>query len=239
MPQTQGGRLCSGITAQGSRCGSNEIEGLEYCIQHVPDEYLDEAEDVTGQRRCRLRFGSPEACRAIAVDGSDPARCMNHGQQPGSLHRGYTTIRVTEISMAERLAQILADGGQRLLDPDPVTDPLSELMALAAEVKSLKELLREYVAHLFADGKIRYAHNKAGEQLRMEILLYERALERFAKILIDISKLKIEDRLAGVREKTAAMLEQALDAALEKSGVGLEGKQTAREEFRRHLKIVA
>jgi len=106
-------------------------------------------------------------------------------------------------------------------------------------MKALKDVLRDTTAHLMMDNKLRYAHSKAGEMARMEIVLYERAVERFVKVLIDVSKLKIEDRLAGVREATAAMLERALDAALEDSGVGIEGKDKARTSFRRHLKVVA
>lgn len=233
------GRKCLGLTTVGVRCGNPEVEGLEYCVLHVPDEYLEEAEDICGMRRCRAKFGTPQACRVWAVAGSDPPKCGLHGQAPGSLNRTISTRRFYNEKMGEQLAEILKDGGEKLLRPDPLADPLSELLDMAAEMKALKDVLRDITAGLMVDNKIRYQHNKAGEMARMEILLYERAVERFVKVLIDISKLKIEDRLAGVREQTAAMLERALDAALEDSGVGIEGKEAARTSFRRHLKVVA
>jgi hypothetical protein len=239
MAGQRGGRQCQGTTRNDTRCTNDEIEGLEFCLLHVPDEYLEEAEDVTGMRRCRHQYGAPDACRQYAVEGADPVACTKHGMAPGSFAMRQTMHRTVEGKLGERLAGIMADGGERLLRPDPVADPLSELMDLAAEVKAVKELLRSKVAPMFANDQLRYAHSKAGEQLRMEVLLYERGLDRLARLLLDISKLNIADRLVGIRKQTADMIERAIDAALEDSGVGFEGKQAARESIRRHLKIVA
>jgi hypothetical protein len=209
MAGQRGGRQCQGTTRNDTRCTNDEIEGLEFCLLHVPDEYLEEAEDVTGMRRCRHQYGAPDACRQYAVEGADPVACTKHGMAPGSFAMRQTMHRTVEGKLGERLAGIMADGGERLLRPDPVADPLSELMDLAAEVKAVKELL------------------------------YERGLDRLARLLLDISKLNIAERLVGIRKQTADMIERAIDAALEDSGVGFEGKQAARESIRRHLKIVA
>ena len=225
---------CTAIApTTGNRCNRDEIEGLEFCIMHVPDEYLDEAEEVTGFRRCRRNFGSPDACKRLAIRGTEPAACQ--------LHAGHKTQAKIGLAkdMADRAAAILGESGERLLHPEDIADPLTELLTLAAEVKAVKELLRGKVAPLFDQDQLRYTHGKAGEQLRMEILLYERGLDRLGKILLDISKLKIDERLTGIRQQTADMLERAVDAALEKSGIGLDGKGKAREELRRHLKVVA
>jgi hypothetical protein len=234
------GRRCQGTTiTTGTPCQHEEIEGLEFCLPHMPDEYLEEAEDVTGMMRCRHQFGAPDACHNYAVEGADPVVCPKHGMAPGSFAMKQTMRRLVEGKMTDHLAEVMSGDGEKLLHPDPMTDPLGELLLLAAEVKAVKELLRGKVAKLFEDDKIRYAHNKAGEQLRMEVLLYERGLDRLAAILVSISKLNIAERLAAIQKQTADMLERALDAALEESGVGFEGKQKARDAMRRHLKVVA
>jgi hypothetical protein len=230
-----GPHRCGEQTKLGQPCREWEIDGLDACLRHVPDELLDEAEELTGERLCRHNG----RCSNKAVAGSDPARCVTHGMAGGGDGRKSATMNLVEMQAADRLAALMSEHGERLMRPDPIGNPLSELLELAAEIKAGKEMLREAVQVLWAMNKIRYAHSKAGEQLRVEILLYERALERFAKILIDISKLKIEERLAGIRQQTADMLERALDMALEESGVGLEGKQAAREALNRHLRIVA
>jgi len=223
-----------GLTRQGEPCMEWEIDGLGSCLRHVPDDLLDEAEELTGERLCR--FGG--RCPNKAVAGSDPPRCTSHGMKGGGDGRKGATINLVEGKAADRLAEILAANGDRLLRPDPIGNPLSELLDLAAEVKEGKEILRLMVSALYSENKIRYMHSKAGEQLRVEILLYERSLERLGKILVEISKLKIEERLAGIRQQTADMLERALDMALEESGVGLDGKAAAREALHRHLKVV-
>lgn len=235
----EGDRPCPALTRQGTQCTNNEIEGLEFCLLHMPDEYLDEAEELTGFRRCRHWFGTPDACTRYAVEHTQPPMCTDHGANRGSHQSGLAAVRGIDAKAAERLTEILSEHGEKLLRPDPVSDPLSELLELAAEMKALKEILRQVAAYLYSKDRIRYAHAKVGEQLRMEILLYERAVERYAKILIDISKLKIEERLAGIRQQTADMLERALDAAIEEMQVGLDRRQPAKEAFRRHLRVVA
>jgi hypothetical protein len=94
------------------------------------------------------------------------------------------------------------------------------------------------VSYLFSKDRVRYAHSKIGEQLRAEILLYERALERYATILLNIAKLNIADRLATVEEKQIQAIETALDAALNETGLDLVGQDKARKALRRHLKAV-
>jgi hypothetical protein len=229
----EGPNDCAGTSKTGLRCRDKEIDGLEFCIRHVPDELLEEAEEITGIRLCRWNGRCPN----FSVNGSDPPRCQAHGMR-GDARKG-AALNVVENKAAVHLAEIMTANGEKLLKPADIDNPYDELMALAAEMKAGKEILRDLVARLYDQGKIRYAHSQAGEQLRVEILLYERALERFATILINISKLKIEDRLAGIRKQTADMLERALDMALEESGVGLEGKAKARDALNRHLRIVA
>lgn len=224
--------------AGGRRCGNTEVDGLEYCVLHVPDDLLEEAEEITGAYRCRHDFGTPDPCRQYAVAGTRPPHCEKHGANIGSMQRERGRQNLIEERLAIRLAEIMEGEGQLIVSPDPIGDPLTELLATAAEVRAVKEVLRLISAQLFSQQRLRYAHSKVGEQLRTEILLYERALDRYTKLLIDIAKLRIEERLAGVQESTAVMLEKALDAALEESGVGLDGKSGARKAFRRHLKVV-
>lgn len=229
---------CLWIARSGEQCGNMEVAGLEYCVQHVPDDLLEEAEDITGMFRCRYNFGEDDACRQLAVKGTDPIRCKNHGANAGSVQWKQAQHRQVEDKITDIYRQIMNEQGERLLHPERIGDPLIELLELAAEMGEFRTIMREQVAELIKKGNLGYSHTKVGEQLRYQGVLYERALERFAKILLDISKLNIQDRLAGVQEQTAAMLERALDAALEESGVGLDGISGARKAFRRHLKVV-
>ena len=223
------------FASNGRRCRWPDVPGLEYCIAHMPDELLEEAEEISGITRCRHHFGFEDACHNLALKGS--YTCTGHGGNLPNIRKGAARAEL-EQKLTEHLAMIMQGKGALLISPERIGDPLAELLVAAAEVKALKEIMREKVAGLISEERMRYGHKTAGEQLRAEILLYERALDRYVKILIEISKLRIEDRLAGVQEATAQMLERALDSALEESGVGLEGISGARKAFRRHLKVV-
>src|SRR5271167_3467892 len=161
-----------GLTKMGQPCMEHEIDGLGACIRHVPDDLLEEAEEVTGERLCR----HDGRCPNKAVAGSSPPRCMTHGMAGGGDGRKSATMNLVEGKAADRLGAILAANGDRLLRPEAIGNPLSELLELAGEIKAGKEILRSLVSELYKDNKIRYMHSKAGEQLRVEILLYERAL---------------------------------------------------------------
>jgi hypothetical protein len=227
---------CLGVTNSGRPCGEKEIAGLEYCLHHIPDDLLDEAEEITGIRRCRHHFLEEDACRYFATQGTEPPMCKNHGANTGSYQSKIAAGRVVEGRAVDRLAEIMAENGDRLLTAPPVEDPLGELLNLAGEIREMKEILRRVVAYLFSQDRVRYAHNKIGEQLRSEILLYERALERYATILLNIAKLNIADRLATVEEKQILAIETALDKALNEAGLDLVGQDKARKALRRHLK---
>jgi hypothetical protein len=161
-------------------------------------------------------------CHGSAVTGSDKCR-MHLGEEAQPV--------IAEAKLAQQAEKLLY---QR--DAAPVTDPLSALQRLAGRAAAWEDIIGEKVNEM---RSIRYSTEEGGEQLRAEIAVMERAMDRLGRLLVDIAKLNIEGRLAGIRKQTADMLERALDAALEASGAGLEEKQKARETFKRNLKVVA
>jgi hypothetical protein len=161
-------------------------------------------------------------CHGAALTGSD--RCRMHlGKESGPA--------VAEAKLQARAERLLY---QR--DAQPVTDPLSALQRLAGRVAQAEEVIGEIVNELTS---IRYENPNGGEQLRAEVALLERTMMHLGKLLVDIAKLNIEGRLATVREATAQMLEQALQAALVSSGCDLDGQERAKAAFRRNLKVAS
>lgn len=153
-------------------------------------------------------------------------RCSWHGgASPGGVK--HANEQAIQAQAAKELAR---------LDVIPVTDPLTELARLAGQAVAWKDAMAAKVNEL---AGIRYESEHGGEQLRSEIALWERALDRCVMTLTAMAKLNIEERLAGIRQRTADMLERAFDAGMEASGATFEGKAKGREAFRRHLKVVA
>ena len=96
---------------------------------------------------------------------------------------------------------------------------------------------KEYFAdRLAALEQLRYeAHN--GEQLRAEVGLFERALDRAQKFALDLAKLNLEDRLVRLNEAQGRMLAQAVEAALQVCG--LEDRLDLRAEIAQQLRLAA
>lgn len=204
--------------ATGRRCTKREVVGLEYCLRHVPDDLLDEAEEITGLRRCRQRFGQPDACHQLAAEATVPPLCKTHGANAGSIRAEQAAERVVSGRIADQLVVILAENGERMLNPEPIGNPLVELLELAAEIKAFKEVMRQVTAYLVSRERIRSAHDKVGEQLRAEVMLYERAQERLAHVLVQIAKLGIESRLAAIEEAQMRTIERAMTLAIQRAG---------------------
>lgn len=167
----------------------------------------------------RQRKDGRGCCHGSAVTGSD--RCRMHlGTEAAPV--------IAEARLQEQAQKLLYQH-----DAPPVTDPLSALQRLAGRAAAWEDIIGEKVNELHS---LRYS-TEGGEQLRAEIAVMERAMDRLGKLLVDIARLNIEGRLAVVREATAQMLEHALAQALDSSGCDPDGQQRAREAFRRHLKV--
>lgn len=163
------------------------------------------------------------------------------GNAPGykTTHPGFGNCHYHGGSSPNGRAHALNQQAEKLLyqyDAPPVTDPLIGLQRLAGRVAHAEEVIGEKVNAL---SSWRYEGHGSGEQLRAEVAMLERTMTHLGRLLVDIAKLNIEGRLATVREATAVMLEQALQAALASSGCDLDGQQRAQEAFRRNLKVVA
>jgi hypothetical protein len=248
MPSPQGKRnfawegstLCTGTSA-GTRqpCANFEVEGLDFCMHHMPIELLAEAEEITGIIRCRKPVDSSteaagDICAMFAVKGTDPPRCKVHGANLGSAMSKRAAASVIEGEVQDKFAEIMQADGDKLIRPEALSDPLAELLWVCAEMKVFKNILRDRVSTIDAAAWGQLSRSEE-VQVRAEVILYERALERLANCLIAIIKLGIEDRLAVIEKKQVQAIEQALVLALEASGSDLDGQARARKVLIREL----
>lgn len=184
----------------------------------LPDGFEEYRRD--GRRRCWGRSKKTGSqCGAMALDGQNV--CRHHGgNAPQSLRAGER--RVAEAELDTEVRKQLAR-----LDVAPVDNPLTALAELAGQVVAFKDAL---AGHVNALSEIRYQAG-SGEQIRAEIVLYERALDRCSSVLSNMGRLNIDERLAKVSEKQAERLISAIDALL--IHLGITGDQAV--EARRFL----
>ncbi|BFP50013.1 hypothetical protein KCMC57_63810 (plasmid) [Kitasatospora sp. CMC57] len=172
---------------------------------------------------------SADTCGQIAGWGTahpGTGRCKLHGGNTTN----QRTAAATEIAERE-IRSVLAQ-----LDVAPVDDPLTALTVLAGQVVSWQTAIATLVNNL--EDRVRYEGAAGAEQLRAEVALYERAMDRTGHVLGLIAKLNIEERLAAVTEAQADRVIAAIDAALAAAGITGPQAAQARQAAARHLTAV-
>lgn len=163
-------------------------------------------------------------CEKFAIRGGTV--CYYHGGRAPQV-RAKAAERVVE----EEVRQTLAS-----LNVNPIDDPLTEMSRLAGQVVAFKDAIAVMVNNL--EDRIRYEDVKGSEQLRSEVAVWERALDRCNTVLSSMARLKIDERLAAISEKQAAIVIAAIDAALDAVDVPREQRPAARKAAARHLRAV-
>lgn len=86
---------------------------------------------------------------------------------------------------------------------------------------------------------LRFTSALGAEQLRGELALWERALDRCVAVLSAMARLDIDTRLARIEEAKAVLLAQVVREALAASGASIEQQQAAKHLVVRKLAAVA
>ncbi|MFI7628421.1 hypothetical protein [Microbispora rosea] len=155
---------------------------------------------MTDKRRCTGTAKSTgERCKKPPLPGATV--CKTHGGGAPQVIR----------KAAERVAEQEALKIMEKYEPQapPVEDPITALLGLAGEITHFKNFLGARVSEMRAQ-EWRFTDDKGAEQLRAEIALYERALDRTARVLSDLVKLKLEERQVRVAEQQGVMLAEVI-----------------------------
>lgn len=178
-------------------------------------------------------------------DPSNFVRCTGHSSRTGepckrppnkgmtvcNSHGGrapQTRAAATRNMEAGQLRAILERHGRN----EPITDPLRALQELAGRVRAWFDFLEERI------GSLRHSSQWDTEQIRGEVQLYVQAQDSFAKILVDMGKLKIDERLVAIHEATAAMVLDAMKAGFASAGVTGVAQAEAIKVTGRKLRVI-
>lgn len=157
-------------------------------------------------------------CRNFLED--EQLRCKLHGGASPQAKR----------KQAERVLEKQVKHAIAGMDIKPVENPLTALSQLAGEIIAWKDLMATHVATL--KDTLRYGTEHA-EQIRGEVLLYERGMDRAVAVLAQIARLKIDERLAAINEAQVKQMSRMLEGALDALGLGYEQKRKAFAELSR------
>jgi hypothetical protein len=175
-------------------------------------------------RKCSGHRTDGQPCGAYAVNGARV--CSAHGGQAPQV-KAKAEERIAEERIRKELAR---------LDVVPVDDYLGQIALIAGQVIAWKDALAGKVNAL---SSLRYEGTRAGEQLRAEVALWERALDRCERFLSAMARMNIEERMAKVTEAQAAMAQKALLATLGEMGFTPQQQRDAQARLGRHLRAVS
>lgn len=186
------------------------------------------------QRLCELctghkSDGSP--CGAHPIKGGTV--CRVHGGSAPAVRAAAQRRLETEAVAADLSAVIGSEG------LGGVSDPLDALARLATEAMAMKTAL---AARVNALNSLSYKSAVGTEQIRAEVLLYERAIDRSAKFLDLLAKSGFEERRVRIDEATGQHVGRLIQRILQRlelsdhqrrmaSPIVIEEIQTLRQEI--------
>ncbi len=164
---------------------------------------------VCGRPRCRAKAkGSGERCRRSPVLATPT--CSVHGSG------NRVTRSASERRQAEAKALQAIQGLLYNADAAPVTSPLEELARLAGVLRDAADLAGEQTNELAALTRT----TGHGEQLRANVILWKELLALLRATLVDMSKLNIEERQAGITQRHGDLIVNGLNWVFGQLGLG-------------------
>lgn len=165
------------------------------------------------KRQCRSKSRQTgKQCKRYCSTGH--IVCWWHGAGTPNVQRA--AVRRANNWYAKKMAlRMLETAGYERID-----DPVEALAHLAGEVWAAKEFFRSKI------DELRY-QSATGEQLRSEVALYERALDRCMKVLDVMARLNISDRRTEIAEQQAVMIASAVQRMFDRLGLTYRQQQLA------------
>lgn len=178
--------------------------------------------------KCTATRSDGEHCKAWAIKGASV--CRVHGGSAPQV-KAAAAVRVVE---QKAVAVIRKHFDART----PVTDPLAAIAEVAGEMVAVKDWLRQRVEAIQAQQMRVETFGQQAEQMRAEFQAYVGMLASCSKVIGDIARLNIEERMARVTELQAAAIISALDRTLAELGISGEQATKAKASIGRHLRVV-
>lgn len=174
----------------------------------------------------RQTEGTCERPPGWGTDHPGTGRCKLHG---GSTR---TQTVAAEREALEVKARVLFEK----VAPEivPVDNPLEAYKMFAGRVMAWLGLMEQ----LLADVKSPRYRGATAEQVRGEVQLYERAMDRANTVLGTYAKLNIDERLTRISEQQAHTMVTAVTAALQAAGLSADQQLLVRGALARQLRAL-
>lgn len=180
--------------------------------------------------------GDKTRCDRYASRGS---LCGWHFRKASPRRRESNANKQLELDSRELVGKLIKDNDIEVIIPDGDIEfnPFDALLEMAQETMQFKDICAAKLAKL-KDDEWRWEGERVGEQLRSEVALYERAIQRCTDTLIKIARLGIEERMMRVAERQQAIMEQAIVRTMQDLDLPLEMQAKARQRMVLHLRAM-
>ena len=183
----------------------------------MPEEFVY-IDDMSIPHHCSHPKAVTTGKRCTRIVGVGQKVCHKHGGNAPQTKR-KTLDRRNEYEARARLAKKAKEKGI-----DRIEDAVEELEILMSEAKAFKDICRDRLNAIGDEWRYKAS---AGEQLRAEVALYERAIDRCNKILTDYVRLGIAEKRVRIQEAQAMILVGVIQSILGQLGLTREQKAIA------------
>lgn len=146
--------------------------------------------------------------------------CYWHGGRSFSV--SHKALRRTTLTNVAKINEVVE--GQ-LIFPD---NPYDTLNSILITCRHFLEIVENKVNNI-EDGEWRYKDKAGAEQLRSEIALYERAMDRTVRAANALAKLNLEERFAKLSEQQAASMMYIVSEVFRRMGLDELQREQARQ----------
>lgn len=195
-----------------------------------PDEIIEPGEEIVTINVNGAIVESDEICQHVVTTnrGKPCVRKCVPGYPLCSTH--IQRASVADIALVRKDKVSFSEIRGRV-----ITNPLEELGMLVSEVLTYKDYCAMQVARLAGDERY---EGRGGEQLRAEVALYERSLDRAGKMLVEWSRLGIDDRLAKIEEAKATAILEVIRRSLLAAELTPEAREAVEKVAIKELKAL-
>lgn len=153
--------------------------------------------------------------------------CKLHGGSTAN-HRAAAEVAIVETKAREVFGQ--------LVEVRPIDNPLAVFADFAGRVMAWMNTIDGLIEKLTSPTSTSLL---MGEEIRGEVILFERAMDRANTVLATYAKLNIDERLSRITEAQQHMVLQAIEAALASADVTGARATVAKKAAARRLRLVS